>query len=136
MQLGKLLFKVIILISILALAACGGGGDSETNGTIDLSLDSTATGISTYNVNATATFSKVVANVPITFYWKMKSPSDLLGASPGNFGDVTKDTLSNGVATHPFSVIQTTENISFEVYAKYGNVYSGTKVVEIPAITP
>ena len=133
MKFGKLLLLMIVSVYLVTLAGCGSGADSETNANITLALVTTPG--NPYQIDATATFSKVAPNVPISFNWKIISTNDPTGSLPGNSGnsgDISTNDL--GVAKYTLNVFPTNVEMSVQIEAKSSNVSSGTSGVSIPAL--
>jgi hypothetical protein len=114
------------------LAGCGSGG-SNTNGTLNLDVATTAVGAQVV-VEATASYTNATTqgapppiNISMSFYSLTGGTRAVLTTRP--FGDLTPDTTGTVKASQP--VAQGVEDIYVDVVATTGGL-SRTKTVLVP----
>jgi len=126
MQLYKRIGAILLLGVALLLSGCGNTG---TSGSIVLTLAATDSQIGSFDVLASAVFSKLQTGVPIKLTWRNSTSSNPIGTT----GSVELKTDATGTITNLFNVQQGSEIIRFEVIASAGDLKSEAKTVTIPA---
>jgi hypothetical protein len=129
MYLKSFVKSAVILLFVTFIASCGSEGNSNSNGTLTLTVTPKVLGGGVVNYTATAAFSGQVPGVKINFGGKHYKKD---GTVIAQFPSEERATDSTGTAEKQFNVAQDTlETTYLEITASTGGLFkSDTETVE------